>query len=96
MRTDSHAVHFQDKDQIDFAFSRRRGPALDVQVNRNTLLDVRVGFRPTSFANILGVEGLPVSVARRPQQISLDNGQFLGVLFRKQAEQSASKRNGNL
>jgi len=81
--TGSHAAHFQDKDDIDYAFSKGGGPALDVQVSRKTPLDVRVGFRPTSFANVLGVEGLPASVARRAPQISVDDGQFLGVLFQK-------------
>jgi hypothetical protein len=49
MLTDSHAAHFQDKDEIDFAFSRGRGSALDVQVSRNTFLDEYIdkeGTRP--------------------------------------------------
>ncbi len=74
---------FVDKDDLDYAFSKGGGPALDLEVARSRPLDVQVAFRKTSVANVLSVEGLPSRVLRGSQQISTDDGDFLGILLQR-------------
>lgn len=74
---------FVDKDDLDHAFSKGGGPALDLEVARSRPLDVQVAFRKTSVANVLSVEGLPSRVLRNSQQISADDGDFIGILLQK-------------
>lgn len=81
-RNDLSQAHYYDQDDLDSALSQG-GLALDVLSNAASPLDVEIGFRHTPSARILSVSGEPVRVARGSQQVSRDDGRFLGVLFQR-------------
>ena len=75
-------LRFRDHDQLSESLSAG-GLALDVLKSRATPLNVEIASHAVEGVNIVKVSGDPAKVSRGDDEISSDDGAFLGVLFQK-------------
>jgi AraC-like DNA-binding protein len=75
-------AHYRDQDCLDDALTQG-GLSLDIHSSAAAPLNVEIGLRQLQCARAVNVSGDPTRVCRGSQQISRDDGGFLGVLFQR-------------